>query len=486
MSGNTISIDTTLTGTTTSRFGESVAISGAGTVLAVGAPNTAAGSNLYGRVVVYAKSGGIWTQRGANIEKTTETSAKAGSSIALSSDGAVLAVGSPNFSTNIGKVTTWRWNGTTWVEFGNAIVGTTSAFFGKRVAMNSAGTILAISSDLNNGTVHTYQLVNDVWTQLGTSIVGAATGDANGTSISLNGAGTILAIGAPGNDTGGNNFGQTRVYALNASNLWVQRGNSINGKSADDESGASVTLSSDGDTLVIGAPGASNSGLTTNGRVVIYRFTNGTWKLVAGDINGTSSSERSGSRVAITPDASKILIGAPNFTSASLSNRGTARLFEFATTTISSSNVWCSGTNTGNKFGLAGNSNTWRTIGVLPSGYAIVDFYCGNGYESNTVNFVKAYRASDQKFYLFVAGANDTYSAGIGYAGAINSWTILNLQSSVIEKIIDVQTVASYGYGDYSVLHLNDGTLYFAGYSAFIIEPALPNNYERIGFTRIK
>jgi len=487
VSGNTISLSTTLTGPASgSRFGEAVAVNLVGNVLAVGAPNTTSNT---GRVVVYANSGGTWSQRGANIEKLSETSAKAGSSVALSSDGNVLVVGSPNFGTssNRGKVTTWRWNGTAWVEFGNAIESNTaSSFFGKRVACNSAGTTIAFSSDLNNGTVHAYELINNAWVQLGTPITGLTAADANGTGIALNSLGDILAIGAPGNDSSGTNFGQTRVFKLNTSKQWMPYGSPINGKSANDASGTRVALSADGDTLVIGAPDASSVGLATNGRVSVYRYINGIWKLVAGDINGAAASEKSGLALAVTSDASKILIGSPNFTSASLSNRGAVRLFEFANTTSTTSNVWCSGTNTDNKFGLAGDSNTWRTIGGLPTGYEIVDFYVGNGYEANTINFVKTYRASDQKFYLFVAGANDTYSAGIGYTGAINSWARLNLASTVIEKIIDVQTVASYGYGDYTMLHLNDGALYFAGYNAWIIDPALPNNFERYDFTRIK
>ena len=487
VSGNTISLSTTLNGTAAaSRFGEAVAINLAGNVLAVGAPNTTTNT---GRVIVYANSGGTWSQRGAIIEKLSETNAKAGSSVAISSDGNVVVIGSPNFgaSSNRGKVTTWRWNGTAWVEFGNAIESSiASTFFGKRVACNSAGTTIAFSSDLNGGTVHAYELINDAWVQLGTPIIGLSATDANGTGIALNSVGDILAIGAPGNDSGGTNFGQTRVFKLNTSKQWIAYGSPINGKSADDASGTRVALSADGNTLVIGSPDASSVGLVTNGRVSVYQYINSVWKLVAGDINGTSASEKSGSALAITSDASKILIGAPNFTSSTLTNRGATRLFEFANTTSISSNVWCSGSNTGNKFGLIGSSNTWRTIGELPSGYSIVDFYCGNGYEANTVNFVKAYRASDQKFYLFVAGTNETYSAGGGYSGPINSWTRLNLASTVIEKIIDVQTVASYGYGDYSVLHLNDGTLYFAGRNAFMIDPNVLDNTDRTDFTLIK
>jgi hypothetical protein len=475
-----------------SQFGASLSFNSSGNILAVGVPNMSTGSNVHGRVVVYQNVGGTWSQRGANIEKTTETGARAGTSVALSGDGTVLVVGSPNFSTNLGKVTTWSWNGSAWVEFGNAIVGSAaSSFIGKRVAINSTGTRLAFSSDLSNGTVFVYELIGGAWTQVGLSIAGLASGDANGSAIALNAIGDILAIGAPGNDTAGSNFGQTRIFKLNAARQWVQFGNSINGKSTNDASGTSVALSTDGNTVVIGAPLASSEGLATNGRAIVYKYIDNTWKLVASDINGKSVDEQSGSSIAVSGDCSRVLIGSPKYTSSSVSSRGAVNLYRFDITPSdeSTTELWCSGNNDSNKFGIAGAANTWRRAGSLPSGYRISDFWCGNGLESGTTNFIKAYRESDGKFYLFAAGLNLNYSAGTGQSGALSSWTRVNLQSKIIEKVVDVQTVVSYSsasYGGYTVLHLDDGTLYFAGYNSYAIDSSFPVNLNRTDFTRIK
>ena len=50
-------------------------------------------------------------------------------------------------------------------------------------------------------------------TQLGSDINGEAAGDYSGRSVSLSSDGTIVAIGAPGNDAGGSsNSGHVRVY----------------------------------------------------------------------------------------------------------------------------------------------------------------------------------------------------------------------------------------------------------------------------------
>ena len=64
--------------------------------------------------------------------------------------------------------------------------------------------------------------------------------------------GTIVAIGAPYNDGNGSNSGHVRVYEYSGSS-WSQLGADINGEAAGDSSGYSVSLSSDGTIVAIGA-----------------------------------------------------------------------------------------------------------------------------------------------------------------------------------------------------------------------------------------
>ena len=83
-------------------------------------------------------------------------------------------------------------------------------------------------------------------------IDGEAADDVSGWSVSLSSDGSVVAIGAIGNDGNGSNSGHVRVYAWDGSS-WVQRGADINGEAAGDGSGA-VSLSSDGFVVAIGAP----------------------------------------------------------------------------------------------------------------------------------------------------------------------------------------------------------------------------------------
>jgi hypothetical protein len=61
-----------------------------------------------------------------------------------------------------------------------------------------------------------------------------------------------VAIGAQGNDGTGSDAGHVRIYK-NISGTWTQVGADIDGEAVNDESGISVSLSSDGSIVAIGA-----------------------------------------------------------------------------------------------------------------------------------------------------------------------------------------------------------------------------------------
>ena len=88
--------------------------------------------------------------------------------------------------------------------------------------------------------------------QVGSDIDGEAAGDYSGYSVSLSSDGTIVAIGARNNDGTGSNAGHVRVYE-NISGTWTKIGSDIDGEAASDYSGHSVSLSSDGTIVAIGA-----------------------------------------------------------------------------------------------------------------------------------------------------------------------------------------------------------------------------------------
>ena len=109
-------------------------------------------------------------------------------------------------------------------------------------------------------------------TQIGSNIDGEAASDLSGNSVSLSSDGTIVAIGAYLNDGNGSNSGHVRVYEWNSgSSSWVQKGSDIDGEGADDRSGTSVSLSSDGTIVAIGAYVNDGNG-SGAGHVRVYKF----------------------------------------------------------------------------------------------------------------------------------------------------------------------------------------------------------------------
>ena len=112
------------------------------------------------------------------------------------------------------------------------------------------------------------------WYQKGMDIDGEAANDQSGYSVSLSSDGTILAIGAFFNDNAnGSNSGHVRVWEWKAG-AWVQKGADIDGEDCEDRSGTSVSLSSDGLVLAIGA--YYNAGINgfRSGHVRVYEFPN--------------------------------------------------------------------------------------------------------------------------------------------------------------------------------------------------------------------
>ena len=140
--------------------------------------------------------------------------------------------------------------------------------------MNSAGTRVAIgarNNDDNSGHVRVYEYDGaTAWNQLGQDIDGETAGDKSGFSVSMNSAGTRVAIGAIENDgDNGADSGHVRVYEYDGATAWTQIGQDIDGETANDLSGYSVSMNSDGTRVAIGGIGNYGNG-DFSGHVRVY------------------------------------------------------------------------------------------------------------------------------------------------------------------------------------------------------------------------
>ncbi len=196
-----------------------------------------------------------------------------------------------------------------WVQIGQDINGSYFERFGYSVSINSDGSIVAIGApgfDHQPGKVSIYRYNNSTWTQIGQDIVDNSTDNLIGFSVSLSSDGSIVAIGCPTEYS--NQLGYVRIYENN-NGTWTQLGQDIYGRVFNDFFGKSISLSADGSTVAIGAPGTYGHGNSGN-YVLIYHYNNGTWTQIGQDINIDSSLyENMGSSVSLNYDGSIVAIG---------------------------------------------------------------------------------------------------------------------------------------------------------------------------------
>jgi flagellar hook capping protein FlgD/FG-GAP repeat protein len=303
--------------------GSSVSLSSDGSVVAIGAPFNAGNGTNAGHVRVYQNSSGTWTQIGQDIDGEAAGDGS-GYSMSLSSDGSVVAIGAPYNNGNgngSGHVRVYENMSGTWTQIGQDIDGEAAFDFSgwRSVSLSSDGTVVAIGAPYNagngngpySGHVRVYKNMSGTWTQIGQDIDGETAYDVSGWSVSLSSDGTVVAIGAPNNNNvNGIGAGHVRVYE-NMSGTWTQLGQDIDGETAYDASGSSVSLSSDGTVVAIGAPNNDENG-SWAGHVRVYQNSNGTWTQLGQDIDGEAAYNASGWSVSLSSDGSVVAIGAPD------------------------------------------------------------------------------------------------------------------------------------------------------------------------------
>jgi hypothetical protein len=318
------------------RSGSSVSLSSDGTRVAIGASLNDGNGTTAGHVRIYEYSAGSWTQLGADIDGEVFFD-WSGSSVSLSSDGTTVAIGAflnDGAAVNAGHVRIYEYSAGSWTQLGADIDGEAlEDYSGSSVSLSSDGTTVAIGAYRNNGNgtdaghVRIYEYSAGSWTQLGADIDGEAAGDYSGSSVSLSSDGTTVAIGAAWNDGAGTKAGHVRIYEYSAGS-WTQLGADIDGEALEDYSGCSVSLSSGGDTVAIGA--SSNDGAGGNaGHARIYEYGAGSWSQLGADIDGEAVGDYSGSSVSLSSDGSTVAIGS-RYNSGNGNDAGHARIYEYS------------------------------------------------------------------------------------------------------------------------------------------------------------
>ena len=327
--GNSINGVTGGGASTGERLGWSIAMSSNGSRVAVGSRDH---SQYIGIVRVYDYSNNQWTQVGSDINGQF-TKDDFGYSIAMTSDGSRIVVGAPSEKLGLlgkGCARVYDYSNNQWTQVGSDIDGTNNGdHSGKTVAISSDGTRVAIGSPryANGGTrgqVQVFNYVNSQWTQLGGDMNGRGTSSQAGEALAMTPDGSRIIIGAPRDP--GNLRGYVQVYEYIGA-VWTQIGSDIDGVSYNEFLGRSVAISSSGSRIAVGS-------IKNSGRIRVYDYINSEWIQIGGDIlpevGGTSASVA----IAMTPDGSRIIAGDPyddptGTYSDTLSAPGRARVYEY-------------------------------------------------------------------------------------------------------------------------------------------------------------
>jgi hypothetical protein len=136
-------------------YGRGVALSADGSILAVGARQWegATGVNR-GGVYIYDWTGSAWSQRGSVLQASDAADNDFfGCRVRLSADGSILAVGARQWegATGVdrGGVYIYDWTGSAWSQRGNVLAASDSANnndFGSSVSLSADGSILAVGA----------------------------------------------------------------------------------------------------------------------------------------------------------------------------------------------------------------------------------------------------------------------------------------------------------------------------------------------------
>jgi len=353
-------------------FGNAIALSADGTTLAVGAIAQTTATNGAGDVHVFMRAGDTWVQQAFLLGSNTESGDYFGSSVALSADGATLAVGayiedsdatgvdgdqSDNSANASGAVYVFQRTGTGWSQqaYVKASNTETRDGFGYSVALSGDGKTLAVGALFeassatgvggdqsdngasNSGAVYVFTSASGTWSQQAyLKASNTDVDDAFGIAVSLSGDGATLAVGANGesssatgvdgdqSDNTATGAGAVYVFTRTAATWSQQAYLKASNTGAGDSFGSAVSLSADGARLAIGAPfEASNAtGVGGNqaddsaflaGAVYVFWRSGGLWSQEAYvKASNTESIDAFGRSVSLSADGATLAAGAPN------------------------------------------------------------------------------------------------------------------------------------------------------------------------------
>ena len=343
-SGSSWSLQAQLTGAAQDVLGQSVSLSADGNTALVGAnvDDTTAGVDA-GSAYVFTRSGSSWSQQAKLTAADGAASDIFGTSVSLSGDGNTALVGAlwddTTMGSDAGSAYVFVRSGSSWSQQAQLLAGDGAANdnLGFGVSLSADGNMALVgayhddtTAGADAGSAYVFVRSGSSWSQQAKLAAGdGAALDCFGASVSLSGDGNTALVGAARDDTtAGADAGSAYVFARNGSSWSEQAQLTAGDGAASDAFGISVCLSADGNTMLVGALYDDTSAGTDAGSAYVYVRIGSVWsqqaKLTASD---GSAGRYSGVSVSLSGDGNTALIGAPNADTAASTSAGSAYVF---------------------------------------------------------------------------------------------------------------------------------------------------------------
>jgi len=291
-------------------FGASVAISGNGDTALIGEPPAGAGT---GAAWLFERGeDGTWTLVTQLNPATAHGALDFGTSVALSENGEVALVGAPDTAHESGEAWAFMRQQSTWSTEAHpiAVAGEQrQSGFGASVAISGEGAealVGAPGESTGAGAAYVFNRTGSAWQQ-GQRLAVAGTEEQQlGAGVALAADGETALLGAP---RAHERAGQALVFTRGSEGTWIQQA-AFKGQ-ADEELGAVVALNGDGDSALVGAPLAGDD----TGAAWLYTRGESSWTTPEAALEDASErykQARFGAAAALSSDGETLLIGAPH------------------------------------------------------------------------------------------------------------------------------------------------------------------------------
>ena len=211
-----------------------------------------------GAVFLYKKNGVNWEER-----KFMAPDAVAfdyyGLGVKISGDGNTFAVGSPYHDDRKGAIYLYRWDGLSWnmVKISTSD-GISNDIVGRHIGISQNGNRIIAgmrawgNGNTNQGAAYVLDWNGSSWTETKLTASDGYENDKFGYCVSMSADGNTVAVSAPGPESGA--LGKAYIFRLNG-NIWNEEHilNAFDGATKDFY-GNMVSISGDGSTIAVGAP----------------------------------------------------------------------------------------------------------------------------------------------------------------------------------------------------------------------------------------